>query len=235
MKHSTNDESGILLVDKPSDWTSHDVVNFIRGFGIKKVGHCGTLDPSATGLLVIVIGKATKLTGTLNTEEKSYLATLCLGIETTTQDADGEITSEKNWSHVNDPEINDVFESFLGEQLQIPPMYSAKKVKGKRLYELARKGITIERNPISIVIHELSITSISLPVVAFSVRCSKGTYIRTLSTDIGEKLGCGAHLHSLRRTGSGKFNVFDAVSINELKSWNREKLLSQCLPAPSLL
>ncbi len=227
-------ESGLLLVDKPSGWTSHDVVKFIRGFGFGKVGHCGTLDPLATGLLAIVFGKATKLSDALSSGTKTYQSTLFLGIETDTQDADGKILYEKSCSSLTESHIKQVFAEFVGEQKQIPPIYSAKKVKGKTLYKLARKGIEIVRNPVAITIFNLQIVSINLPSVVFNVTCSKGTYVRTLCHDIGTILGCGGHLKALRRTASGKFCVDDALSIDQIKGCNKENLLHHSLPITAI-
>lgn len=221
-------ESGVLLVDKPEDWTSHDVVNFVRRrFKVKKVGHCGTLDPIATGLLVLVLGKATKLSSRLMTQDKEYTGTMRLGVETHTQDRAGEVTAKHEFNHVAADEIRRVAETFTGNIEQIPPMVSAIKRGGKRLYKLARKGQEIEREPRPITVHALEIETIDLPFVGFTVRCSKGTYVRTLCADIGDALGCGAHLHNLRRTQSGEYRVDNAVTVDEMKTWEREDLLAR--------
>ncbi len=222
-------DAGILLVDKPASWTSHDVVSFVRGFGVRKVGHCGTLDPAATGLLVLVLGSATKLTGNLNSQDKIYEGEMCLGIETSTQDGEGKILNEQDYSGVTEEMVHDVCAGFVGAQTQIPPMVSAKKQNGKPLYKLARQGIVVEREPVPIHIYYLSIEKIDLPVVRFSVKCSKGTYIRTLCADIGTLLGCGAHLKSLRRTKSGDFSLPDAHTMSEIKTWDIHKLFENCL------
>lgn len=227
--------AGILLVDKPSGWTSHDVVAFIRGYGFYKVGHCGTLDPAATGLLVLLIGAATKLTGHFNGQEKSYKGTLRLGIETDSQDATGKIVRESDWSSVTAEDVRAAMAAFVGGGTQIPPMVSAKKVGGKQLYKLARKGMVVDRAPIDIVIRELHIRSIDLPYVSFDVTCSKGTYIRTLCHDVGARLRCGAHLHALRRTASGEFNIAKAYSMEQIRSWNRDEILQHCLPVESCI
>jgi tRNA pseudouridine55 synthase len=235
LKNDGINENGVLLVDKPSGWTSHDVVQFVRRFGLKKVGHCGTLDPSATGLLVLVVGKATKLTHRFNTQDKEYEGDMLLGIETATQDADGEIICEKDYSQVTQQQIRGVFSQYIGPQEQTPPMVSAKKVGGQPLYKLARMGLVVEREPSSINIFHLNINEINLPTISFSVKCSKGTYIRTLCYDIGRSLNCGAHLKSLRRTVSGNFNLTDAHAMSEIKTWNKVTLLEHCLSMDSLL
>ena len=217
--------SGVLLVDKPAEWTSFDVVNFVRGrFNIPKVGHCGTLDPAATGLLVIVLGRFTKLSQHFSGEDKIYDARIQFGIETDSQDLDGEVTAEYDWSGLDDEQVKTAIMSFVGEQEQIPPMVSAKKKDGKRLYELARKGIVVERDPVEININSIDIASIELPLANFTVKCSKGTYIRTLCYDIGKKLECGAVLNNLRRTGSGELKLEDAVTIEQLKEWEQTEL-----------
>ncbi len=219
------DGAGILLVDKPQEWTSFDVVNFVRArFNIPKVGHCGTLDPAATGLLVLVFGKFTTLSQKLSGDNKTYEGSLLLGTETDSQDMDGKIISEKDWSNVTESQVRQVFEKFIGDIQQIPPMVSAIKVNGKRLYELARKGKVVEREPRDITIHRLEITNIELPRVDFAVECSKGTYIRTLCSDIGGELGCGGVLKCLRRTHSGMFDIADAVDIETLKTWEQPEL-----------
>lgn len=209
---------GILLVDKPADWTSFDVVNFVRGrFNIPKVGHCGTLDPAATGLLVLTLGKFTAFSSRFAGDDKTYEATLKLGITTDSYDMEGAVTSECDASHLTDDEVKNVINGFVGVQQQLPPMVSAVKVGGKKLYELARKGIEIEREPREIEISRIDITRCANPEYDFTVKCSKGTYIRTLCHDIGQKLGVGGTLAALRRTQSGKFSVADALTIEKIK------------------
>jgi tRNA pseudouridine55 synthase len=223
-------DSGILLVDKPIEWTSHDAVNLIRRrFNVKKVGHCGTLDPAATGLLVIVLGKATKLSQKLSSDDKTYEATMLIGKETDSQDLDGTVTTESDWSYITEKQIRKVCECFVGEQYQIPPMVSAKKIGGKRLYKLAREGKEVEREPVKINIKNLKITKINLPYVKFTVSCSKGTYIRTLCYDIGKQLGCGAVLAGLRRTQCGMFSIEDSTTLEEIKEWEQENLANKLL------
>ena len=218
-------DSGILLVDKPKEWTSHDVVNLIRRrFNIKKVGHCGTLDPAATGLLVIVVGRATKLSQRLSADNKAYDARMLLGIETDSQDLDGTVTAENDWGFVTEDQIINTSKEFVGEQYQIPPMVSAKKVGGKRLYKIAREGKEIKRDPVKININSLDIFEIKLPYVNFKVECSKGTYIRTLCYDIGRKLGCGAVLAELRRTKCGMFDIKNSFTVEKIKTWEQKEL-----------
>jgi len=216
---------GILIVDKPLDWTSHDVVNFIRKrFRIKKVGHCGTLDPIGTGVLVILAGKATKWASRFLGEDKEYQVTLTLGVTTDTADAQGKIIFQNKDTDFSRERLEEVFKQFLGELAQIPPMVSALRHKGKRLYQLAREGKEVPREPRKIHIHKLEITSIDLPRISFDVRSSKGTYIRTLCEDIGKVLGCGAHLSALRRIKSGSFSLEKSVTIDKLKQISRLEL-----------
>ncbi len=211
--------SGVLLIDKPAGWTSFDVVNFVRSrFNIPKVGHCGTLDPAATGLLVLMLGKFTRLSQKFSGENKVYEAVMRIGIETDSEDMDGQIVSEKEWSGVTEETLRNTLAGFIGVQQQTPPMVSAVKKDGKKLYELAREGIVVERESREIEIFSLDINKVELPLCGFTVHCSKGTYVRTLCADAGCKLGCGAVLHSLRRIRSGAFSVDDAVTMEQLKS-----------------
>lgn len=218
-------ESGIILVDKPLEWTSHDVVGFMRSrFNIQKAGHCGTLDPAASGLLVLVIGRFTKLSQKFSGEDKTYEAVIMLGVETDSQDMDGSIISEKDPSFVTSEMLKETINTFIGVQAQIPPMVSAVKKDGKKLYELARAGIEVEREAKTITISSIQINKIELPCADFTVTCSKGTYVRTLCSDIGAKLGCGAVLRGLKRTKSGSFDLKDAVSIETLRGWGQAEL-----------
>jgi len=216
------DTGGILVVDKPLGVTSHDVVAYVRRrFRIKKVGHAGTLDPGATGVLVLLLGKATKLSGTFLNQDKEYEAVLRLGTRTDSGDLDGKVISMGEVSATAD-EITSVIKSFQGEIEQIPPMFSAKKIDGKKLYKFARKGIEIEREPRKVTIKEIQITNIAVPEIAFRVVCTKGTYIRKLAEDIGEKIGCGAVLAGLRRTRSGDIGLTSAVTVDELSGMDRK-------------
>lgn len=208
-------------MDKPKGLTSHDVVSFLRKrFSIGKVGHAGTLDPMATGVLVLLLGRATRLSGKLSCDDKEYEASMRLGITTDSHDSEGKVVCAKETGSLSEDEIKKAFCSFLGVIEQVPPMVSAIKHKGKKLYQLARRGVEIERAPRKITIYDLRIKSISMPDVSFAVSCSKGTYIRKLASDIGEKLGCGAHLTSLRRTRSGRFTIGEAVTFEELKRFD---------------
>ncbi len=216
---------GVLLVDKPKGWTSFDVVNMVRSrFNIPKVGHCGTLDPAASGLLVLMLGKFTRLSQKFSGEDKVYQSDMLLGTETDSHDMDGEITVENDYSQITEDQIREVIASFTGNQEQVPPMFSAKKKDGKRLYKLARQGIEVEREAKEINIESIKIDEINLPHVKFTVKCSKGTYIRTLCADIGSKLGCGATLFDLRRILSGKFDLNDAITVETLKNWEQPDL-----------
>lgn len=219
--------SGVLLVDKEQDMTSHDAVAIARGsLGIRKIGHCGTLDPMATGLLMLVVGKATKIQDLLMSEDKEYVGTLTLGATTNTQDAKGEILEEKPFDHVTEEEVREAFAKYNGPFDQIPPMVSAIKKDGVPLYKLARKGIEVAREPRSIYVTGHELTRIAVPEVDFVVQCSKGFYVRTYAHDIGADLGCGGHLSALRRTRSGKFNLERAITVDQLKNGDREELLN---------
>ena len=216
------DVSGILLVDKPREWTSFDVVNFVRSrFNVPKVGHCGTLDPAATGLLVLVLGSFTRASDRFSGADKSYHGTIRLGVETDSGDLDGAVTAEHDPSEITEERFREVCESFRGDSMQLPPMVSAVKVGGKKLYELARKGIEVEREPRPITITRFTVERWTPPEAEFTVSCSKGTYIRVLCADIGRKLGCGAVLASLRRLRSGRFNVADAITVDTLKTMDQ--------------
>ena len=213
------DVSGVLLIDKPAGWTSFDVVNFVRSrFNVSKVGHCGTLDPAATGLLVLMLGSFTRRSGFFSGDDKSYEGTLELGRETDSGDLDGTVVREADCSGVTEADVRTAFGRFTGEQMQTPPMVSAVKVGGKKLYELARKGVEIEREPRRIVISRFELLKFASPYCDFAVDCSKGTYIRTLCADVGESLGCGGVLAKLRRTRSGRFSVADALQLETLKN-----------------
>lgn len=208
--------NGIILVDKPADWTSHDVVAKLRGIlHERRVGHSGTLDPMATGLLTVFVGRATRAVQFAETYNKRYVASLRCGYSTDTQDTSGRVTAQTGISPT-EAELTDVLPEFTGEISQIPPMYSAIKVSGKKLYELARKGETVERKPRTVNISELSLVGHDEDDFVLSVSCSKGTYIRTLCNDIGERLGCLACMSALRRTNAGPFDVRDAHTLSEI-------------------
>lgn len=210
---------GILLVDKPADHTSHDVVARLRGkLRMKRVGHAGTLDPMATGLLIMLVGKATRVSQYLSSLDKEYEGTIELGKVTDTQDAEGEVLETIPVPAFTEAEIRAAVTSFLGDQYQTPPMYSAVKVDGVPLYKSARKGEEVEREPRFIRVMSWDITRFALPHLDFRLRCTKGTYVRTLAHDLGRKLGCGAHLAALRRTASDKFHVSQALTLDQINA-----------------
>jgi tRNA pseudouridine55 synthase len=211
-------EAGIYPLDKPEGPSSFRMVQMVRrALGIKKTGHAGTLDPFATGLLVVCAGRpATRLISQLMDGEKEYLATLTLGVETTTQDREGEVVATAPVAGLGAGQVADCLAGFVGEQLQLPPLYSALKHQGKPLYHYARRGVEIERQPRPVTISELECLEFSGATLKIRVRCGKGTYIRALAFDIGRVLGCGAHLAALRRLRSGPFSVAEAVDGNAL-------------------
>ncbi len=223
---------GIVIIDKPEGWTSQDVAAKLRGvFHERRVGHGGTLDPMATGVLPIFIGRATRAVEFFESAEKEYVAGLRLGLETNTQDTTGETIAEAPVS-VTREQVEAVLQDFLGPQQQLPPMYSAVKIGGKKLYELARQGKTVERKPRAIEILELELLEGSGTDYCLRVRCSKGTYIRTLCHDIGQRLGCGGCMSSLRRTGAGCYSIGQAVTMEALLAM--EDPCEQLLPVDSL-
>lgn len=218
---------GILVINKEKDYTSHDVVAKLRGIlRMKKIGHTGTLDPQAQGVLPVALGKGTRLVELLTEKKKTYRAVLRLGVETDTQDMTGTVLSEKEVS-VTEEEVRKVCRSFLGHQLQVPPMYSALKVNGKKLYELAREGKEVERAPRPVEFYEINVESVALPLVTFTVTCSKGTYIRTLCHDIGQKLGCCGAMEELLRTASGKFTLTDSYTLAEVEGFVSDGTIEQ--------
>ena len=229
-------DSGILLLDKPIGLTSNAALGRAkRVLGIRKAGHCGTLDPMASGLMVLCFGEATKVSGFLLDAAKAYSAEAILGITTDSEDADGEVVDEKNVPNLDRDQLEAILERFRGEIEQVPPMHSALKHQGRRLYELARKGETVERPARRITIHRLELTALELPRIRLEVECSKGTYIRSLVRDIGEAIGCGAHLSALRRTLSAPFKLADAITLENLESLNPEEARTLLLPADQAL
>lgn len=209
--------NGVLNIYKEPGFTSHDVVAKLRGIlKQKKIGHTGTLDPDAVGVLPVCLGKATKLCDMLTDESKTYRAVLRLGVDTDTQDMSGEILQEKD-VQVTASEVEECIRGFVGEQLQIPPMYSALKIDGKKLYELARAGKTVERKARPVTFFDIQVCEMALPEVTILVTCSKGTYIRTLCHDIGEKLGCGGAMQHLTRTRVGRFAIEKAMKLSEIE------------------
>ncbi len=222
---------GLLLVDKPSGLTSHDVVDRIRRtFKLEKVGHAGTLDPQATGLLVIMVGRGTKLADILLAGDKIYDGTLRLGVATDTQDAEGVTLRESDYRQVTREQLLEQMQKWSGDVMQTPPMVSAVKLHGVPLYKLARKGQTVERRPKLIHIYEFALVDFTPPRALFHLRCSKGVYVRTLCADIGDALGCGAHLEQLRRMQSGNFRVDQAVPLAEALRLSREQFAERLIP-----
>lgn len=222
---------GALLIDKPAGPTSHDVVDAIRRqFGIKKVGHCGTLDPNATGLLIIVLGRGTKLSEKLMGDDKVYEGTIKFGVATDSYDADGEILETKTVPRLTLDQLNEAATAFVGDLMQTPPMVSAVKKDGVPLYKLARKGIEVEREPRLVHIYNFRFTGYREPLGQFRIACTKGTYVRSLAHELGQKLGCGAHLATLRRTASGKFDVADATPLDDVLKLTTAELEKKVIP-----
>ncbi|MDE8698486.1 tRNA pseudouridine(55) synthase TruB [[Ruminococcus] lactaris] len=222
--------NGIINVYKEKGYTSHDVVAVLRKIaGQKKIGHTGTLDPDATGVLPVCLGRATKLCDLLTDRDKTYEAVLLLGKTTDTQDISGAILKEQPTDHLNEAEVTKVIESFKGTYDQIPPMYSALKVNGKKLYELAREGKTVERKSRKVTIYQIHIKKIQLPRVRMEVTCSKGTYIRTLCHDIGNRLGTGGCMEELTRTKVGRFELKDSLKLEELSDLAQNGRLEDAL------
>ena len=208
--------NGILLIDKPPLWTSNDVVSKLKGvLKERRIGHSGTLDPLATGLLVVFAGRATRAVSFAESHDKRCTAGLRLGLRTDTQDISGNVISQEQ-TDIKDEELDRVLSCFVGEIEQTPPMYSAVRVNGKRLYELARKGIEVERKPRKITVYSIERKGRESGDIVLDIKCSKGTYIRTLCSDIGERLGCGACMSALRRTEAGMFSVENAYTLDEV-------------------
>ena len=223
---------GILLVDKPSGITSHDIVDRLRRkLKMKKIGHAGTLDPLATGLMIMLIGKATKVSQFLISLDKAYEGTFKLGVETDSQDSDGEVVETKDLpENLSEEMIGDAIKEFLGDQYQTPPMFSAKKINGVPLYKMARKGKTVEREPRVIRINELSLQGWDSPEGRFFMDCSKGTYVRTVFHDLGQKLDCGGHLTSLRRTKINDFSIEGVPTLEEIETMGTGEFQSLLIP-----
>ena len=234
MRQAAKVIEGVIAVDKPKGWTSHDVCAFIRKrFRISKVGHAGTLDPLATGVLVLLLGRATKLSQELSSCDKEYFGTFELGVETDSHDRDGRILNQAPWEGINLEKIRAVLPQFLGEIEQLPPMVSAIRYKGVRLYQLARRGAVVPREKRKITVYEFTAEGQEGPLVKFFSRVSKGTYLRTLVHDIGETLGCHATLNELRRIRSGDFRLEKAVTVDELKNFTLEELEPRVCPLSS--
>ena len=222
---------GAILVDKPAGPTSHDVVDNVRKqFAIKKAGHAGTLDPAATGLLLVLLGRGTKLSERLMSDDKVYSGTMKFGETTTSYDADGELVASLPVPPMTLEELNSSADTFVGDLMQTPPMVSAVKKDGVPLYKLARKGVEVERKPRLIHIYSFRFTNYEEPFGSFRVACTKGTYVRTLAHDLGQKLGCGAHLATLRRIVSGKFDVQYAIQYEDLLHLSVSDLQKRVIP-----
>jgi tRNA pseudouridine55 synthase len=229
--HAFGALDGAILVDKPVGPTSHDIVDAIRRrFQIKKVGHCGTLDPNATGLLVIVLGRGTKLSEKLMSDDKVYEGAIKFGETTNSYDSDGELVAALPVPPLTLDQLNESAAAFVGDQMQLPPMVSAVKKDGVPLYKLARKGIEVERKERMIHVYSFRFTTYTEPVGHFRVACTKGTYVRTLAHDLGQKLGCGAHLASLRRMATGRFDVANALPVDQVLSLSTSELEERIIP-----
>lgn len=222
---------GAVLVDKPAGPTSHDVVEAVRRqFHLKKVGHCGTLDPGATGLLMLVLGRATRLSERFISSDKVYEGTIKFGESTDSYDADGELTASLPVPPMTLAELNEQAATFLGDQMQTPPMVSAKKQAGVPLYKLARKGVEVERKPRLIHIYKFEFSNYEMPLGQFQIACTKGTYVRSIAHELGERLGCGAHLATLRRISAGHFKVSEALPLATLLALSPAELEKHVIP-----
>lgn len=222
---------GLLILNKPGGLTSHDVVNRVRrATHIKQVGHAGTLDPMATGVLVVLVGKATRASQYLMSLDKEYAGTIKLGQVTNTQDAEGEVLETRPVPPLTETEVRAAAQSFVGDQYQMPPMFSAIKIDGVPLYKLARKGEEVEREPRFVRISSFEITRFVSPELDFVVRCSKGTYVRTIAHDLGAKLGCGGHLSALRRTATGKFTVAQCLTLDQIQALTLPEIEKRLMP-----
>ena len=223
---------GVLLVDKPTDHTSHDVVARLRGkLRMKRIGHAGTLDPMATGLLVMLIGKSTRLSQYLMSVDKEYEGTVELGKTTNSQDAEGEVMETRPVPPLTEAEVRAAMQGFLGDQYQMPPMFSAIKINGVPLYKKARQGEEVEREPRFIRVMSWDLLGFATPRIDFRLRCTKGTYVRTLAHDLGQKFGCGGHLAALRRTASGPLHVNDALTLDQIEAMTIPEIEHRLLPA----
>jgi tRNA pseudouridine55 synthase len=230
---------GVLLVDKPKGMTSHDVVYRLRRkLQIQRIGHAGTLDPMATGLLVMLIGKATRISQYLISVDKVYEGEITLGSTTNSQDAEGEVMETRPVPPLTEALLRETMKSFLGDQYQTPPMFSAIKIGGVPLYKLARQGEEVEREPRFIRVAAFELLSLALPKLTFRLDCTKGTYVRTVAHDLGAKLGCGAHLSELRRTGSGKFTIAQCATLDAIEELSLAEIEKRLIPvreaAPSV-
>ncbi len=223
---------GVLLVDKPPGLTSHDVVYRLRRkLQLKRIGHAGTLDPMATGLLIMLIGKATRLSQYLISVDKIYEGEITLGVTTNSQDAEGEVMETRPVPPLTEAQVREAMNTFLGDQYQMPPMFSAIKLGGVPLYKLARQGEEVVREPRFIRVAKFDLVSFALPKLTFRLDCTKGTYVRTIAHDLGQKLGCGAHLSALRRTGSGQFTIAQCTPLDKLEEMPLPEIEKLLIPA----
>jgi tRNA pseudouridine55 synthase len=222
---------GAIVIDKPAGPTSHDVVDAIRRrFGIKKVGHCGTLDPNATGLLVIVLGRGTKLSERLMSDDKVYEGAMKFGESTDSYDSDGELTGSLPIPPITVDALNELAASFVGDLMQIPPMVSAVKKQGVPLYKLARKGVEVEREPRLVHVYNFRFSAYEEPLGYFRLACTKGTYVRSIAHELGQKIGCGAHLKELRRLSSGKFEITQGMPLADVLKLSPSELEKRVIP-----
>jgi tRNA pseudouridine55 synthase len=232
MIHPRKELEGVLLVDKPTEHTSHDVVARLRRkLNMRRIGHAGTLDPMATGLMIMLIGKATRISQYLTSLDKEYEGTIELGKVTDTQDADGEVLETRPVPPLTEADVRAAMNAFIGDQYQTPPMFSAIKIDGVPLYKSARRGEEVVREPRFIRIMSFVLTEFAPPRFGFRLRCTKGTYVRTIAHDLGQKLGCGAFLASLRRTMTDKFNVTQALTIEQIEAMPLTELEKRLIPA----
>ncbi len=222
---------GVLLVDKPTDHTSHDVIARLRGkLKMKRIGHAGTLDPMATGVLIVLVGKATRASQYLMSLDKEYAGTIKLGQVTNTQDAEGEVLETRPVPPLTEAQVKAMAQTFVGDQYQTPPMFSAIKIDGVPLYKMARKGEEIEREPRFVRVSSFEITRFASPEIDFVLRCSKGTYVRTIAHDLGNKLDCGGHLTALRRTATGKLVVAQCLTLDQIQALPLPEIGKRLLP-----
>jgi len=225
------DFEGVLLIDKPGGMTSHDVVDRVRHkLKMKRIGHAGTLDPRATGLMIILVGKATKLSQHLMGLDKTYEGVITLGFKTATQDGEGELLEEKDVPDLNEDQVKEYMQTFIGDQYQTPPMFSAKKQDGVPLYKLARKGKTVEREPRFIHVASFKLDVWKSPDIEFTLACSKGTYVRTIANDLGDNIGCGGYLKELRRTDIERFRIEDSIELENFEELSVEEIRSWLIP-----
>jgi tRNA pseudouridine55 synthase len=227
---------GVLFVDKPGGFTSHDVVARLRRkLAMKRIGHAGTLDPMATGLLIMLIGKATRISQYLISLDKEYEGTVTLGAVTDSQDADGQVMETRPVPPLGEADVLAAMKTFLGDQYQMPPMFSAIKIDGVPLYKKARQGEEVEREQRFIRVSSIELTGFALPRFSFRLRCSKGTYVRTIAHDLGQKLGCGAHLSALRRTATDRFRVEDSLTLDQIEALPVREIEKRLLPVHAVV